>query len=144
MHDIELARKLLDELNLSLVIVKGGKTLFESHSPGINGLLQAIERLDDKMKRASVADRVVGKAATLLLVPYDMKMIYAHILSLEGLKVLDENGVPFLYRTLVPKILDKKGINICPFEQFAMTINNTQEAYMKLRSFTENRKFRKK
>jgi len=47
-------------------------------------------------------------------------------------------GVPVEHEGLVPKILDREGKNICPFEQFSLTINSIDEAYEQLKAFTEN------
>jgi len=142
MRDIELAKETLKEKNLSLVIVKEGKLLFKSDSSGINGLLQAIENLEKNLHRSSVADRVVGRAAALLLAYSRVKEVYASTLSNEGLRVLKENNIPAEHDNLVPKILDKEEKNICPFEKFSLTIKSPNEAYRKLKEFTE--KLRKK
>jgi hypothetical protein len=138
MRDVELAKELLSSKGTSLVIVKEGKTLFESGSSGIYGLLQAIEKLKKKMSGSSVADRVVGRAAALLLAYSHVNEVYAPILSKEGQKVLEENGIKVEYLNLVQKILDQMGKNICPFERFSSEIMSPNEAYKQLRNFAEN------
>jgi len=138
MQDLELAKAILRGKSLSLVIVKRGKPIFESHSSGIGGLLQAMNDLGNVLSGASAADRVVGRAAALLLTCSRTKEIYATTISKEGLKVLEENGIPVEYDNLVPKILDKEGRNICPFERFSLAIKSPNEAYEKLKSFADN------
>jgi len=59
------------------VIVKGARIRFKSSSSGINSLLQTIEDLKDKLYKFSVADTVVGRAATLLLVYSHVNKVYA-------------------------------------------------------------------
>lgn len=138
MRDLELAKEILKRKDLSLVIVKQGEPLYESTSSGIEGLLRAIERLRDSLCDSSVADKVVGRAAALLLIYSHVKEVYAATLSNEGLKVLSECNVPVEHEGLVPKILDREGKSICPFEQFSLTINSIDEAYEQLKAFTEN------
>ena len=138
MRDLELAKGILKRKDLSLVIVKQGEPLYESSSSGINGLLQAIEKLRNSLYDSSVADKVVGRAAALLLMYSHVKEVYAATLSNEGLKVLSEHDLPVEHEGLVPKILDREGKNICPFEQFSLTINSIDEAYEQLKAFTEN------
>jgi len=140
MQDLELAREILKKKDLSLAIVKEGEPLFESSSSGINGLLQAVEKLKDNLHESSVADRIVGRAAALLLVYSHVKEVYAATLSSEGLKVLKEYDVPAEHDDLVPKILDREGKNICPFERFSLTIKSVDEAYEQLKAFTESLK----
>jgi hypothetical protein len=138
MRDLDLARQIFRERNLSLVMVKEGGLLFESASSGINGLLQAIDALNGSLHGSSVADKVVGRAAALLLVYAHAKEVYAATVSNEGLKALEENGVPVEYDALVQQILDRTGKNICPFEKASQTIRAPEEAPEKLRACVEN------
>jgi hypothetical protein len=138
MRDLELAKEILKKKNLSLVMVKGGKPIFESHSSGISGLLQAIDNLKEMLHGSFVADRVVGRAAALLLTYSCVKKVCAVTLSSEGLRVLVDNNIKVEYGNLVPKILDKEGKNICPFEKFSLTITSPTEAYEQLKVFAEN------
>ncbi|RJS76069.1 DUF1893 domain-containing protein [Candidatus Bathyarchaeota archaeon] len=135
MSDLELAKNRLKRKSLSLVIVKEGKLLFESRLSGINGLLEAIDKLSDKMHQSSVADKVVGRAAALLLAYSHVRETYAETVSKEGLKVLRENDVAVEYAVLVPQILDRTGKNICPFEKFSSNIKSPSEAYERLKAF---------
>lgn len=138
MRDLKLAKKTLRENNLSLVIIKQAGSLFESSASGIAGLLQAIEELQEELHESSVADRVVGRAAALLLAYSHVKEVYAATLSDEGLKVLKAHSVPVEHDDLVPKILDREGKNICPFEEFSLSINSVDEAHPRLKAFAES------
>ena len=138
MRDLGMAKEILKKRDLSLVIVKEDELLFESSSSGIKGLLQAIDKFEDGLDGSSVADRVVGRAAALLLAYSRVRDVYAVTLSDEGLEVLKENSVPVEHDNLVPNILDRKGENICPFEKFSLTITSVEEAYRQLRAFAEN------
>jgi len=143
MRELELAKKILREENLSLVIVKGAKVLFKSGSSGISGLLQAIENLNEKLHKSSVADRVIGRAAALLLVYFHAEEVYGATVSREGLRVLKEGGIPLEHGNIVSRILDREGKDICPFERFSLAISSPEEAYEKLRAFAEGLKGRK-
>jgi len=138
MRDLDFAKQQLKERKLALVIVKGGKVLFETGSPGIRGFFSAIEVVGEELAGASVADKVVGRAVALLCVCSHVKEVFAVVLSKEGLKALEEHGLRCEYENLVPKILDAKGVNMCPFERFALTISNPKKAYEKLKSFASS------
>jgi len=137
MRDVELAKELLDNKGASLVIVKEGQLLFESAKTGIYGLLQAIEKLKNEIFGSSVADRVVGRAAALLLAYSHVNEVYAPILSMEGQKVLEENNIKVEHLNLVQKILDRTGKNICPFEKFSYNIKSPDQAYEQLKEFAQ-------
>jgi len=137
MEDLERAREILKEEKLTLVIVKNGEVIFSSGSPGINSILQAIESLGDYISGASAADKVVGKAAALLFAYSRIKGVYAVTLSIEGLNVLRKNRILIKYEELVPRILDKSGKNICPFEEIALKIESPSQAYEELKRLAE-------
>jgi hypothetical protein len=137
MRDVEVAKEILGNKGVTLVIVKEGKVLFESDSSGIRGLLQAIEKLKKEMFGSSVADRVVGRAAALLLAYSHVNEVYAFVLSREGLKVLEENRIKVEYLNLVQAVLDRTGKNICPFEKFSSEIKSLDKAYEQLKDFAE-------
>ena len=137
MRDIEMAKKILGNKGVSLVIVKEGQILFESDSSGIRGLLQSIEKLKIEMYGSSVADRIVGRAAALLLAYSRVNEIYAFVLSRGGLEVLEENRIKVECQNLVQIIRDQTGKNICPFEKFSSEIKSLDKAFEQLKDFAE-------
>ncbi len=137
MRDIETAKSILSDKGATLAIVKEGRVLFESDSSGIRGLLQAIEKLGKEMAGSSVADKVVGRAAALLLAHSSVREVYASVLSREGLKVLEENHIKIEHENLVQIILDQTGKKICPFEKFSSEIKSLDAAYEQLKNFAK-------
>ena len=137
MMDLEKAKRVLRDKNQSLVIVKGGKTIFHSDSSGIDSLLKAIEELGEELSGASVADKVVGKAAALLLAYSGGAEVYAATLSRKGLKTLRRHGIPVEYDLLVPEILNKKGKDRCPFEKLTSGIESPDQAYEAIKAYLE-------
>ncbi len=136
-EDLEIAKKALHGKNLTLAIVKESKVLFESKAHGVSAFLDALEKLGPKMKDASVADKVVGKAIALLCIYAGIQAVYALNLSLKAKQVLERHAIHLEWETVVDKILDASGTGICPFEKAAMEISNPTEAYEKLKALSE-------
>jgi hypothetical protein len=135
MLDIEIAKQQLLEKGLSLVIAKDGKIIFETRQSGVSGFLSAIEeRGRESLHGASVADKIVGRAAALLCVYCGVKAVYAVVLSDGGKRVLKENSVSLEFENLVPSILNRQKTGTCPFEKLVLTISDEEEAYEKLKS----------
>ena len=126
--------KLIED-DLSLVIVKKGKVIFETKKQGITGFLQAIEKLDKNLVAASAADRIVGRAAAMLCVYAGMASIFALTISEEGIRVLEDNNIAYLFEKKVSNILNHTKNDVCPFEKLAMGSGSSEEAYVKLKSF---------
>ena len=133
-QDLELAKLKLIEEDLSLVIVKKGKVLFKTQKQGITGFLEAIERLDKNLIAASAADKIVGVAAAMLCVYAGVTSVFALTISEEGIKVLRDNNIVYLFEKTAPNILNRDKKDVCPFEKLAMTSGNPKEAYVKLKS----------
>jgi hypothetical protein len=129
MSDLDIAKSALYEEELTLIIVKNGKVLFETDSHRISGFLGAIEQLGAGLDGASVADRVAGKAVALLCVYAKIEEVYAKILSRKAKVVFEENGIRHEWKTLVDDILDLTKSGVCPFEKAAANVSNPEAAY---------------
>jgi len=132
--DLNLAKKTLNQKNLNLVIAKNGEVLFETEAHGISGLLKAIKQLQDIITGSSVADRIVGRAAALLLVYSDVVAVFAVTISDGGIEILKNNRVFHQFERRVPHILDSKKADACPFEKLVANFSDPKQAYEKLRA----------
>ena len=135
-QDLELAKLKLIEEDLSLVIVKRGEVIFETKKQGITGFLQAIEKQDKNLVAASAADKIVGVAAAMLCVYAGITSVFALTISEEGIRVLEDNNITYLFEKKVPNILNRNKNDVCPFEKLAMASGSSEEAYVKLKSFS--------
>ena len=132
--DLELAKSTLIKKNLSLVIVKKGQVIFETKKPGISGFLQVIEKLDKNLVASAVADKIIGVAAATLCVYSSVSSVFAQIISDEGIRVLKDNKIEYLFEKKIPNILNRNKNDVCPFEKLAISSSNTKDAYVKLKS----------
>jgi hypothetical protein len=133
-QDLEFAKLKLIKEDLSLVIVKKGKVIFEAKKQGISGFLQAIEKLDKILVAASAADKIVGVAAAKLCVYAGVASVFALTISEEGIKVLENNNILCRFEKKVSNILNRDKSDVCPFEKLAISSRNPDEAYVKLKS----------
>ena len=134
-QDLELAKLKLIKEDLSLVIVKKGKVIFETKKQGISGFLQAIEKLDKNLVAASAADKIVGVAAAMLCVYAGVVSVFALTISEGGMRVLEDNNIACMFEKKVSNILNRDKNDVCPFEKLAMASGSSDEAYVKLKSF---------
>jgi len=138
MQDLKIAKLRLKEGNLTLVIVRGGRVILETKSQGVSGFLLAIEKFDRGLASSSVADKIVGAAAAMLCAYCKVVSVFAVTISEEGMKVLENNNIPYEFEKRVPNILNHDRTDICPFEKLAAGSRNPKEAYDKLKSFSES------
>jgi hypothetical protein len=138
MNDLEIAKTQLHRKELTLVIVKNGEVLFETHSHRISGFLGAIEKLGAKLEGAAVADRVAGKAIALLCVYVKISDVYAEVLSEKAKAVFEENGIRHEWKELVDNILNVNKSQVCPFEKAAAEISDPKDAYKAFKALQES------
>jgi len=132
MEDLKLARNKLLEENLSLVFIKNRELLFSSTEKGIKGLLYAIKTCGENLKGASMADRIVGRAAALLALYSGITALYSRIISESAIKILYTAGIIPEYDIKVPVVLNLARTSPCPLEEKSRAFGSPQEAYDKL------------
>ncbi len=131
--DLRLARLKLHKDKLNLVIVKNGAVVFDTGAHGLSGFLLAIEKLGKELAGASVADRILGRAAALLCAYSEVASVFAVTISEEGVQMLRRNDILYEYDNLIPNILNYDRTDVCPFEKLTADLVNPEEAYAKLK-----------
>lgn len=118
---------------LHLIILKDGKTVFTSSRDGMQPLLEAIDSVGMAMLEGSVVvDKIVGKAAALLISYFNAREAHCLVLSVRGRDVLDKQGIRYYSESIIPEIRNKLGTDICPFEKAVLDVENPEEGYKRL------------
>lgn len=113
-------------------VVSRGEKLYISDERGICPLMDWLAHDEKPLSGASVADKVVGKAAALLFVYGGVREVYAAVLSEAAADALAKHGVPVVCDKLVPRIINRTGTGLCPMETRVMDTDSPQEAYRRL------------
>ena len=138
MNDLKIAKNWLEKNDLSLVIVKNGKLVFETKEKKILGFIDAIEKIGDNMNGSSIADKVVGKAVAFLCIYKKANSVYAKILSEKAKHLFEQWNIIFEYDSLVQEILDTNQNNVCPFELKAKNLNSPKKAFYELKELANS------
>lgn len=125
----------LKKTGLSLIIYRGEEVIFSSTSIGMKPLLEAIETLGVEILRgAIVADKVVGRAAALLIVYMDAAEVHAGVVSATAVEVLRSHGLKYYFGWEVQSIKSRDGVIICPFERLVQEVSDPEEAYNRIKA----------
>jgi len=138
MDDLVIAKKCLAEKGLTLCIVNDKRVIFETASHGISGMLGAIQVLGEGLRRASVADKIVGKAIALLCLYAGVGRVYSPVMSEVAKELLEKNGVLAEWDELIENVLDECKSATCPFERLASGISDPGEGYKKLKALRDS------
>ena len=93
---------------ISLVVKQNGKDIFTHSGSWLHPLFELEKFLDESgIDPASLflQDKIVGRAAALLIVGMGIPRVKALTLSVLGKEVFEENSVVYEYDTLVDRIL---------------------------------------
>ncbi len=123
----------LERTGLSLIVYRDGEIVFSSGSKGILPHMEAMEELGREGLRGTVmADKIVGRAAALLILYSGASEAHALVLSRGGRELLRENGVLFTCAEETDHIKVREGVIYCPFERMVQGISDPEEAYEKI------------
>ncbi|KPU26873.1 hypothetical protein TR13x_08180 [Caloranaerobacter sp. TR13] len=137
MYDLEKAKEILFEKNYSLAIVKNGEVVFVSKERGIKPLLSVVLEKEEAIKGASLADKVIGKAAAMLCIKAGFRSIFADIVSENAVKVLKEYNIKYEYNTKVQYILNRDKSDMCPVEKIAQRHEDTVKLIENVKKFLQ-------
>jgi len=133
-HDLTLAKEALFNGELSLVLARNGRLIFKSKSHGIADMIAMIDELGKLTEGASLADSVVGGAAALLCVYAGVTSVYGSRMSEGAVAILMSYDIHHEFGELVPRILNRKMNDVCPFDKAVSGIEDPTVALEKLRS----------
>jgi len=119
---------------LGVVRTRDGR-IIEFHRRGVIDLFELLRCEPDALNGASVADKVIGRGAALLLVKGKVSRVYARLISNGAIEVLTWGGVTFEYDEEVPFIRNRKGDGVCPVEQLTALTTNPNEAFTLIQKF---------
>lgn len=131
MSDIEKAKQLLASGEYTCVLCKNNE-IFTSVERGVKPLVKWYES-NHIFKGFSAADKVIGKGAAFLYILLGISDIYADVISIPALELLQLNGIHTEYKTKTNCIINRKGDGVCPFEMSVMNICDAELAYSAIR-----------
>ena len=122
------------------VVRSASGRLREFRRQGVIDLFQLLSDEPAFLQGASMADRVVGRGAALLMVKGGVKEVFAFVLSQPALDVLRQAGITISYDTLQPNIINRTGTDICPVEKLTADTTNPDEAFRLIGNFLNGTK----
>ena len=128
---MEIKQELTEELRsgeVTLIAERDG-VFYRSSGLGVKPVITPMKNNREFFKGASVADKVTGKAAALLLVLSGASYVYGEIMSESAVKVLEENSISYGFGQKVQFIKNREGNDICPLEKCVAETDSPQEAW---------------
>lgn len=117
------------------VVRSANGTMREFRRRGVIDLFELLTTAPDFLRGGSIADKVIGRGAALLLVKGRIRSVYAQTISTGALDILQRAGIAVRFDTEVAYIKNRAGNGQCPVEQLTASTDNPQEAYNRIKLF---------
>jgi hypothetical protein len=127
--NLKLATNELKTGSYAIVAVKEGKISFTGKQKGVIALMAALHKSPELLEGADVADKVVGRAAALLMRFGKISSVFATVISSGAREALMQGGIETFFDKEVPYISNRAGDGMCPMEQKCLQISDPEEAY---------------
>jgi hypothetical protein len=138
--DIDRAKETLKAGGFSFVVAKAGEILYSGRSSGIKELVEAISESHGSFRGAALADKIIGRAAALLILHAGIQHVHAGLISEEGKRALRGMVEHLSYDLMVPIILNRTGDDRCPMEKRSLAMTSPGEAFDLFSAFFAGKK----
>lgn len=120
------------------LVVKNHGIVTTYSKPGVRDLEYLLDHDPEMLHGATIADKVIGKAAAAMVVVGGVKELYAEVMSKRAIPFLEEAGIAYTYGTLVDTI--KEEGDRCQLEKITAPANTPEETVALLRAHFEKKK----
>ena len=127
------ACRMIESGEVSCVLIKDGKVINKADGRGVRPLIQYYDNNPDMMKGALVVDRIIGRAAAMILVAGGAGSVYGLTMSRSGMEYLCAHGISCSCGRCIDIISNREGNGICPLERTVMDIEDPVEGIAALR-----------
>lgn len=134
MNALTIAKYRFQNEDLSFVLVNEDNMII-SEERGIIPMYKAVTESKKLTKGASVADKVVGKAAAMLAVYGKISYIFAELTTFSAIKICKKHGIEIEYDKSVKAIQNRDQTGDCPMEQLSERVSIPKEMVDKIAEF---------
>ncbi len=125
------AKNLIARDKATCVVIKDSKIVSIEHGRGIKPILKMYEH--GLLQNAIVVDKIVGKAAAMIMVLGGASQCMGRTVSMGALEVFRKYGIPCEYDECPERIINRAGNGICPMEAAVEQIDNPNDAISAIR-----------
>ncbi|MDN5353468.1 MAG: hypothetical protein PWQ09_224 [Candidatus Cloacimonadota bacterium] len=133
MQVLEKAKRFIKAGEADCIIIKNDEIIRAVKGKGISPLISFYENEPEVLKNAFVIDKVVGKAAAVIITLAGVEKVYGEVISEVALNYLKEQNHLVDYGKKVEIITNLTGDGMCPLEETVIDIEDAEVAYYQLK-----------
>ena len=117
---------MLNEQGLSLLVFNHGELTTHANR-GVQDLLQLISDQPERLKGAVVADKIIGKAAAVLMATGGIKEVHTNVICTPARELFEKEGILVFATEEVPMILNRDRSAMCPIDSQIADVESIEE-----------------
>ncbi len=118
----------------SCMVLQDGSLVYHSTAAGLLPLLQVYATQASLLQGACVVDKIIGKAAAMILVLGGVERVHACTMSQSAKAYLSAYGISLSYDTLTNNIRNRQNNGLCPMESLVLDVDDPQEGFARLQA----------
>ena len=134
-NDTTTAKNRLLTNGYTCVLYANGEE-YHSALRGVKPLMTFLESGND-FRGFCAADKTVGAGAAHLYVLLGVQSVWANVISKDGKRVLQQNGIAVYCEREVPFIINRSGDGVCPIEAAVKGVADSRQALAVIRQTLE-------
>ncbi len=127
------AKRLVQSGEASCVVIRNGKIACMGKGLGIAPLISIYENKPETLRGAFVVDKVIGKAAAMMIVLGGAKSAYGEVMSVSACEYLAKHGCDFAFGRRIDTVSNRTGNGICPLERSVLGVDDPAAGYRLLK-----------
>lgn len=120
------ARALIKTEGVSCVVIRGDEIIHTADGRGVAPLLDLYNNDREKLKGGVVVDRIIGKAAAMILALGQAESAYGEVMSEPARDYLISREIPYQFGQCVEVIAGRDGTGMCPIEASVLAIDDPE------------------
>lgn len=122
------------EEGVTCLVIKNDEVIYSANGRGVKPLINLYENEPDKLKDGYVIDKIIGKAAAIIVILGHAKKVYGEIMSESAYELLQSHNIDADFGHLVKTIVNRQNDGMCPLELAVKDTTNLEEGYRNIKS----------
>ena len=135
MDNQTLAITALREGELTCAVAHAGKVIFTSQARGVKPLVDFYHTHGSAYAGAALADKVIGRAAALIITLCGVGEVYSDVMSTSALAELRSAGITARCGREVEAIRNRDNTGLCPMEALSQGVQSPREMLARAEEF---------
>ena len=127
-ESIETAKRLIALENASFVLIRDGHIVHTADGRGVRPIMNLLDTKPELLRGAVVVDKIIGKAAALLLDLGGARRVYGELISVRARDYLQAHSMRPSYGRCIDVISNRTGDGICPLERAVKDVDDPEQA----------------